>query len=205
MWHLTSIAVGRTNSLDLYVRQDGPMIEVHTVDLGDMVCLEAHKYFGRIESLSYDQHTGGIPWKKVDLPEFCSTPMFDTRNKDYESANNQLNQLVYCIANSVNAALKDKGFSRYATKVLVGKWRNGIGELTLNGDKSYTVSGKLAGAPYQPPMAGIWGVARNMLYLMDSERNKGVRVAIQSISPDVFRLNGENSELSIRYDREKEE
>lgn len=188
--------------MDLYVRDVRATVEIITASAPARKCFSASRVTGEVKGIYWDQQRRTVPWEMVALPAYCRSPEVDSRHNEMIPGHEPtLDDLRYDIANAMNRTLQDRGFSRYARQLLIGRWIASGSGIAFAPDGSYAISGDPVALPFSPPKEGRWSLGGNMLHLMTKENDQGSRVALVSISEAEVRFHGRGGALFHTYTR----
>ena len=202
LWHHVHLSHARNDSMDLYLSQKSGFVDLITGDDRDGSCFWASRIVGSVSHIYFDQRRTPIPWELIPLPEHCNIPEVDTRNKEAIAGHEPtLDDMKYQIANAMNRTIRDRGFSKFIKKHIVGTWRAEDSTLCFGSDGTFTITGSAGPLPFFPPIAGQWHTGRNMLYLLDKKKDGGIRVAIVSVNETELRFHGQTGALFYIYEK----
>lgn len=202
MWRRIQIPHARKHYVELYLKQGGILIEaLHACEsLG--VCQSAQYVVGDIEHIRYDQEGSVIIWEDVKLPDYCLRPEVDCRHNEIVAGHEpRITDLSYGIANMMNQVFSDVSFSRYAKKLLCGKWECRTSNISFSEDGSYHADGDVADIGKGMRSSGVWSIGRNQLVLLDCERKGGIRTQIVQIDATCLVFHGRGNFLFQKYKR----
>ncbi len=203
-WHHVQLSHARHDSIDLYVRDQSRTIEVLVGRAEDKACFSADVIVGRLCDISFDQKHRSVPWAVRPLPAYCRTPQIDCRKDELIPGHGPtLDYLKVALANAMNRTIKDRGFSRFAKKTVVGSWTDTDSTLTFAADGVYAIDGVASAIPFHPPREGRWSIGSNMLHLMSHGNDHGVRVPIVRVSDSELIFHGQRGALFHIYERKK--
>jgi hypothetical protein len=194
--HHVTLSFARKDDMDLYVVEGAQTLDVFTGCARTKECFWASRLDGRRDALSLDQRKTPILWEKIALPAFCRTPEGDGRREAADLAD-----ISYAIANAMNRTIRDRGFSRFVRKQIVGSWISDDSKLEFAADQTYRIIGSAGPIKYSPPQEGRWSAGGRMLHLMTEANDGGVRVALVSVSASELRFHGEDGALFHVYQR----
>jgi hypothetical protein len=201
-WHHVPLSFARKDSIDLYVRDRTGIVEVLVGTATDKTCYSADRALGSIKDISLDQRGTQVPWQTTILPEFCRYPETDSRHNEMIPGHSPtLDYLRFPIANAMNRNMRDRGFSRYVKKQIIGSWVAADAAWVFSANGEYSVTGSPTAMPFPPPPAGKWFAGGRMLRLMNAVGDRGIRVAIVSVGERELRFHGRNGTLFHIYDR----
>lgn len=203
-WYYLTLHFGHNNQLLLFLNQiNDNEIEIAIYKDMDSLneCLEYNRLLGDINSLKLNQYesqlstvkfTGNIELK-AKREQWNETK---ERNKSYPL---NIDYLKYHLSNARLILFNNKNFARKARTQIVGSWFDGNFEITFNKDGSYKSSNQPAqkSSLYDLPKVGTWKISGDMLILMDSNNNIGLRSQIVNISENIIDLPG--FENTINY------
>jgi len=201
-WNYASLPFARKDTVDLYVREDTGVVEVLVGSAKDGECYFAERLLGRLACISLDQRGAQVPWSFISLPAFCRSPEIDARRAETIPGHEPtLDSLAYPIANAMNRTMKDRGFSRFVKKSLVGSWLADGSVLNFTTDGNYSIVGSFKPARFPPPTTGRWYTGGRMLCMMNEANDKGIREAIVSVGERELRFHGRDGALFHVYER----
>lgn len=200
--HHITLPFARKDTVDLYVCEKVGELDIFTGNAPSTECFWASRVIGGLKDVYFDQHKNPVPWEIVPLPDFCCSPEGDSRhNKMVAGHEPTVDDLGYDIANAMNRVIRDRGFSRFVKKHLVGSWEAEDSKLQFFADGNYHIVGSARPLRYSPPEKGRWSVGGRMLHLMNEANDRGVRVALVSISESELRFHGRDGALFHIYQR----
>jgi hypothetical protein len=201
-WHYVQLRHARNETIDVYVRNHAKGVEILVGSARERACFSADRVIGEVKAIHLDQYGNPVSWKIVRLPDYYSAPEMDSRhNKVVPGYEPTLDDLRHSIANGMNRTLRDRGFSRFAKKHLVGEWRTRDSRLNFESNGTYSFSGSPDAFPFPPPEKGKWSIGSNMLHLMNERNDRGIRVAIVSIDESELRFHGRRGALFHLYEK----
>jgi hypothetical protein len=186
--------------MDLYVIDSPVGLDVLTGCAPKKECFWASRVLGSVDKIFLDQHKTPVPWEIVPLPEFCLRPEGDARrNQIVPGYEPTVDDICYDIANAMNRTIQDRGFSRFVKKQIIGLWEAEDSKLEFRTDGIFRIYGSPGPIRYNPPPEGKWYAGGRMLHLMTESNDRGVRVALVSVSDSELRFHGRDGVLFHVY------
>lgn len=191
-----NLPFARKDDVDLFIIDGSRTLDVFTGRARTKECYWASRVIGRLPALHIDQKKTAVAWEREPLPDFCRTPEVDARHEETDIAH-----ISDDIANAMNRALQDRGFSRFVKKHIVGSWQAEDSRIEFSPDGAYRIIGSPGPIRYSPPPEGRWSAGGRMLHLMTESNDRGVRVALVSVGEAELRFHGNDGTLFYIYQR----
>ena len=198
IWNKFRIYHSQKNFIDLYCRQENEKLEINITDGSDNpVVLVRDFLMGNINDLVLDQYSNSIEWESTKFDFEKYVPNFD--NAAARKRHGYLDSIDYLkhhIANSINLTHKNRSFSRFVKKHIIGTWASNGFNLEFNNDKSYILRGKseLPTMLYGIPEEGNYFISRNSI-LFWGNNNSGFRTQVVDLIKDKIFLPGFSGKL----------
>lgn len=188
--------------MDLFLKEEQGVIEALCCSSEKRVCYSASRCLGSIGDIAFDQRMTPVPWTLVSLPDYCRKIDCDSRQNEMIPGHEpKIEDLNYEIANAMTATLEDRGFSRYAKKMIPGQWMCSTSTLQFHADGSYSISGVREDVDRMIPGSGRWFFGGRMMHFMNQSVDAGVRTPVVSISESELRFHGRNQWMFQVYER----
>ncbi|GAA4844672.1 hypothetical protein [Algivirga pacifica] len=205
-WHLIEINHTQKNAIHLYCKEDEGAVQIRITSILDdnVLYLVKDVLIGSVVDLSLNQNKEPIEWKLTkNYPESENWTFNMLVSRERDGHQNGMDFLKYHIANAMNKTQKNRGFSKYAKKKIIGKWGNGDSELVFDISGRFFIKKHNTNEPERLfyISEGDWNISSNMLVVWDSNLNSGSRQLLVDVFDDKLIFLGDHGQLFYTFER----